>query len=189
MRIKSESIADYINLNYDINEFDDLKKLDKVEELVINSLNYSLKNAFFDSNELNYFKNLKECTFINFEITDEIVDNLNKINLKELVLDNCKCIINNNLNIERLYVEISNVNFKNINTQKLTILGSETININDLNKNIKELTLLNCNIINSSLLKEFEDSKIKIIGCILDDESVKEFENVKYDPNRYEKII
>ena len=66
MRIKSESIADYINLNYDINEFDDLKKLDKVEELVINSLNYSLKNAFFDSNELNYFKNLKECTFINF---------------------------------------------------------------------------------------------------------------------------
>jgi len=189
MKIKSENIADYIDLNYDINEFESLKELDKVEELVTNSLNYSLEVAPFYPKELSCFRNLKDCTFINFEITDEIIENLNKTSLKKLSLDNCKCTINNELNVERLYVEISNVNFKKIDAEELTILECGTIDINDLNKNIKELTLLNCNIVNSNILKNFKNCKIEIIGCTLDDASVKELENVKYDPNRYEKII
>lgn len=188
MKIMSESIADSISLNYDIEEFNDISELDKVEELAINSYNYSLDIASFYPNELSYFKNLRECTFMNFEITDEIVDNLNKINLKVLSLDNCRCIINNRLSVDRLFVEVSNVNFKNICVKELTVLESGTIDISDLN-DLSELTLLNCNIVNSSLLKNFKDCKIELVGCTLDDDSVKELENVKYDPNRYFKII
>ena len=188
MKIMSESIADSISLNYDIEEFNDISELDKVEELAINSYNYSLDIASFYPNELSYFKNLRECTFMNFEITDEIVDNLNKINLKVLSLDNCRCIINNRLSVDRLFVEVSNVNFKNICVKELTVLESGTIDISDLN-DLSELILLNCNIVNSSLLKNFKDCKIELVGCTLDDDSVKELENVKYDPNRYFKII
>ena len=50
MRIMSESIADYIELNYDIEEFNDISELSKVEELVINSYNYSLDVALFYPN-------------------------------------------------------------------------------------------------------------------------------------------
>lgn len=189
MKIMSESIADFIELNYDIEEFNDINELDKVEELVINNYNYSLEIAPFYPKELSLFKNLKECTFINFEITDEIIDNLNKINLKTLVLDNCNCNINNNLNINRLYIEISNVNLKRINTQELTILECETIDINDLNNEIKELRILNSNITNSSLLRNFKNCKIELIGSKLDDESIKELENVNYNPDKYKKII
>ena len=148
MKIISESIAEYIELNYDIEEFNDIKELEKVEELVINNYNYSFDIAVFNPYELSYFRNLKKCTFMNFEITDEIIDNLNKINVEELTLDNCNCNITNTINVEKLYIEVSSVTIKNINAKEITILDSGTINIGNLNNDLKELILLNCNIIN-----------------------------------------
>lgn len=190
MKILSESIADYIDLNYDIESVNDIKELEQVEELVINNYNYSLDIAPFYPNELSYFKKLKKCTFINFEITDEIVDNLNKTNIKGLTLDNCTCIINKNLNIENLFIEVSNVNFKNINNLKeLTILESGNIDINDIKQNnLEQLTILNTNIINSTELKKI-NCNIELIGCELDNEEIiNELKNINYDPNKYNKI-
>lgn len=189
MRILSESIADYIDLNYDIEEFNDISELDKVEELVVNNYNYSLDIVLFYPYELSYFKNLKECTFMNFEIADEVVDNLNKICLKKLSLDNCSCIINNKLNVEKLFVELCNINLNKIYVHDLTMLECGTIDICDLNNDLDKLTLLNCDIVNSSLLKNFKDCKIELIGCTLDDDLILSLENVKYDSNRYEKIV
>ena len=187
MKIISESIADYICLNYDIEEFEDINELEKVEELVINGLNSSLETASFYPNELSYFKKLKRCTFMNCEITDEIINN---INLKELILDNCTCNTNTVLDIEDIYIELSDINLKKVKPQRLTILEDKRIDISDIiNNNLKELTLLNCNIINSKLLKELKDCKIELVGCTLDDESVIQLDNIKYNPNRFEKII
>ena len=188
MKIMSENIANYIDLNYNIKEFNDIKELEKVDELVINSLNYSLEIAPFYPNELSYFKNLKECTFINFEINDEIINNLNNINLSYLLLDNCRCPISKKIEVDRLFVECSTINLKNIDTQELIILDSDTIDINDLDKNIKKIRILNCNIINSSLLKNFINCKIELVGCKLDDESIIDLENVKYDPQMYVRV-
>ncbi len=188
MKIMSESIADYIDLNYDIEEFNDISELGKVEELVINNYNYSLDVAPFYPNELSYFNNLKECTFMNFEITDEIVDNLNKINLKELSLDNCRCFINSMLKVDRLFVEESSINLKNIDVKELTELESGTVDISDLNNNISELILLNCDLVNCSLLKNFSNCKIELVGCTLDDDSIIDLENVKYDPQMYVRV-
>ena len=190
MKIMSKNIADYIDLNYDIEEFNDIKELYKIEELVINSLDYSLEVAPFYAAELSYFKNLKDCTFINFEITDEIIDNLNKTSLNELSLDNCRCIVNKNINLKRLQIEMSNVNLKNIKTQELIIVECGTIDINDIiNNELKELKIFNCDILNSELLSNLEDCKIEIMGCTLDNESVKKLEKINYNPNKYEKII
>ena len=124
---------------------------------------------------------------MNFEITDEIVEYLNKVNLKELSLDNCKCFINNRLKVDRLFVEVSNVNLKNIDFKGLTVLESGTIDISDLN-DLSELTLLNCNIVNSILLRNFKDCKIELVGCTLDDDSIIDLENVKYDPDIYVRV-
>lgn len=188
MKIMSESIADHIDLNYDIEEFSDISELDKVEDLVINSYNYSLDVASFYPNELSYFNNLKKCTFMNFEITDEIVGNLDKINLKNLSFDNCQCATNNILKVDRLFVEVSNINFKNIDVRELVVLESGTVNIADLNNNIRELTLLNCDLVNCSLLRNFSNCKIKLVGCKLDDESIKYLENIMYDSKKYIRI-
>lgn len=188
MKIMSESIADYIDINYDIEEFNDISELSKVEELVINSYNYSLDIAPFYPNELCYFNNLKECTFMNFEINDEIINNLNNINLRELSLDNCKCSINSRLKVDRLFVEGSSINLKNIDVKGLIVLESGTVNISDLNNNMNELTLLNCDIVNCNLLRNFSNCKIKLVGCKLDDESIINLENVKYDREMYVRV-
>ena len=189
MKLLSENIVDYIDLNYDIDSFSDIKELEKVEELVINRYNYSLEEAVYYPEELAYFKNLKKCTFLNFTITDEIVDILDKLSLEEIVLDHCQCLINHVLHVEKLLVEGSPVSFMNTVFHQLVVVENKEIDIQDIcHSDIQQLTLLNTPIIHSSLLKKLPNCKIKIQGCSLDDSSVKELENVTYDANRYFKI-
>ena len=189
MRLLSNSIVNYIYLNYDISENTSTKEFDNVKKLVINSLNYSLEEERFYPIELSYFNNLEECTFINFILTDEIIEYINNANLKILSLDNCNCNINNILNVEEMYIENSQVNLEKINAKKLTILDGNTINIqNFINSKIKNLTLLNSNLINTKLLKNLEECKITIIGCTIDDSSIKFLNNINYDSNKYEKV-
>ena len=189
MKILSESIIDYIILNYDIELFNDKNDLENVKELVINKYNYSFDEFLFYPSELSYFKNLEKCTFVNFDITDDIVRNLNNIHLSELALDNCKCDISVNLDIVRLFMELSKVNLNKMNKlEELTVLDGGTIDINDIiNNNLKKLVLLNCTVINSGLLKEKKDCNIRLVGCVIDDESIINSSNIVYNPKRYVK--
>ena len=183
MNIKSTSIADYIELNYDIETIKDSKELEKVEELVINNLDYSLEQAPFYPNELTYFTNLKKCTFMNFEITDEIINILNNLKLQVLTLDNCTCITDVKLNAEKIIIEVSRVNLETINSKDLTLIECGKI---DINKNTKKLTILNCNIKNATQLKQL---KCQLIGCALDDTTITNLENIICNPKQYKKII
>lgn len=186
MNLLSTSIKDYIELNYDIENID-INNINMVEELVINMYDYGMDIAPFYPEELLYFKNLKKCTFINFEITDNIIEALNKLYLKELSFDNCTLNNKINLNIEKLYVESSIINFKTIsNLKELVILECNEVNLKDINKDLKQLTILNTNIINSDELKKF-NCDIEIIGCKIDNNEITQQKNIEYNPNKYEK--
>jgi len=187
MNLLSTSIKDYIELNYDIENID-INNINMVEELVINMYDYGMDIAPFYPEELLFFKNLKKCTFINFEITDNIIEVLNKLYLKELSFDNCTLNNKINLNIEKLYVEASIINFKTIsNLKELVILECNEVNLKDINKDLKQLAILNTNIINSEELKKI-DCNIEIIGCKIDKNEITQQKNIKYSPNEYNKI-
>lgn len=190
MKIKSENIRDYMRINYDIEEFNNPSELDKVDLLVINSYNYSFETIELYPEELKFFRNLKKCVFLNFEITNEIIDSLNQIKLKELSFDNCNCLYDNDLYVEKLYIETSNIDLSKVkDLKKLRILEGDTIDISDIQgDSLEELILLNSNIINSNLLSLYKNCKIEIIGCTLDDQSITSLDNIKYNPNKYYDI-
>lgn len=190
MRILSESIADYIDLNYDIDEFNDLKELDKVKNLVINSLNYSMGVSSFYPKELSYFKNLEECRFINFNITDEVIEYLNNFKLKVLSLDNCICESKKELFVDKLNIENSRINLNKVKVKELLILDNDVIDIGSIDSsNLVDLKLLKCNLMNVKLFEKMKNCKVKIVGCSIDDESIINLENVTYDPNMFEKTM
>lgn len=74
-------------------------------------------------------------------------------------------MINNSINIEKLYIESSNINLKSIkNIKELIIIDCDTLDINDIKyNNLEKLTVLNTNIINSTSLRNL-NCKIEIIG-------------------------
>ena len=188
MKLMSESIRDYISVKYEVVDDNDFNK---VRDLVINRYDYSLNDVYFNSKELSYFTNLESCTFTNFEINDEIVENLNKLNLKELILNNCILKSNNVINVEKIVISFSNVDLKKFkNIKELIILECGKVNIGDIIGNdLDELKILNCEIINSKMLCKFETCDIEITGCKLDDESIKELDNVVYESRRYDKVL
>ncbi|MBP3920006.1 MAG: hypothetical protein J6D28_00405 [Bacilli bacterium] len=199
MKILSSSISDYIDINYNIDEFNSIDELSNIYELTLNAYDYSMSVAPFYPNELTYFKSLKHCTFMNFEINEEILISLNKLdNLKELVFDNCTGSINYIFNnkLESLTLENSSVSLINIGNKKtikkMLILESETIDIENiiLYENLESLKILNCNIDNSSMLRLLKPNcKIELIGCVLDNKDVlNELNNVIYNPEQYNKI-
>ena len=114
---------------------------------------------------------------------------LNKVNLKEVVFDNCNCSFSIALQADKIFVEASEISFSNLLFHNLVVLENEKIDIAEICQNdISKLTILNTPIIHSSKLKEFNQTEIVIKGCILDDNSVKELDNVSYDDKRYERI-
>ena len=189
MKILSESIADYIELNYDISSFSDKNELEKVEELVINRYNYSLEECSFYAEELSYFSHLKKCTFINFEITGEVVETINQLHLTELILDNCDCILEDYLRVEKVFIESSNVSFPYLICNELVVLENDGLDIDDIiHNNLTKLTILNTPIIHSKQLINASNCDIEIQGCSLDDYSIKDLDNVNYNPEKYCKL-
>ncbi len=189
MKLLSESIADYVELNYDISSFSNKNELDKVEELVINRYNYSLEECSFYEEELSYFSNLKKCTFINFEITGEVVEVINQLHLEELVLDNCDCILEDYLRVEKVFIESSKVSFSYLICNELVVLENVGLDIDEIiHNNLTKLTILNTPIIHSGELRKLSNCDIEIQGCSLDDSSIKNLDNVNYNPEKYCKL-
>ena len=204
MKIISENIKKYIENNVDIQEneieLDDIKKLNRIH---INALNYSLEQAVFVPKELAYLQEIKECSFANFTITDEIIENLNKLKkLSIFQFDFCKSTVSTkiNNNISRIYLNYSDFSLlemcDNIESMEIVFLKNvKEIEISKINKfkNLKRLLLLNSEIKDIEYLEKFENlEEVKIIGSKINNiqvlENLKNRIKIEYSEDEYFNI-
>ena len=186
MEIKSENIREYIENNVDIKgneiELEDIKKLDRIN---INALNFKLEEAIFVPEELSYLKEIEECSFANFTITDEIIENLNKLKkLSIFQFDFCKSTVSKKIynSISRIYLNYSDFSLlemcDNTESMKTVFLKNvKDIDVSKINKfkNLKRLSLLNSEVNNIESLKNFENlEEVKIIGSKINNVSILE---------------
>ncbi len=186
MEIKSENIKRYIENNVDIKdneiELEDIRKLNRIN---INALNLKLEEAIFVPEELSYLKEIEECSFANFTITDEIIENLNKLKkLSIFQFDFCKSTVSKKIynSISRIYLNYSDFSLlemcDNTESMKTVFLKNvKDIDVSKINKfkNLKRLSLLNSEVNNIESLKNFENlEEVKIIGSKINNVSILE---------------
>ena len=186
MLIKSENIKKYIENNLDIEnneiEMDDIIKLEKIN---INGLNYKLEKAVFVPEELSYLKGISECSFNNFTITNEILENLNKLEkLNVLQFDFCQSEADKTINnkISSIYINCSDFKLLSMceNAEYMETIFLKNIEEVDINsickyKNLKKLFLLNSNVKNIELLEKLPNlSYLKIIGSKIENTEIIE---------------
>ena len=186
MEIKSENIKRYIENNVDIKgneiELEDIKKLDRIN---INALNFKLEEAIFVPEELSYLKEIEECSFANFNITDDIVVNLNKLKkLRIFQFDFCKSTVSKKIynSISRIYLNYSDFSLLEMcdNTESMETVflkNVKDIDVSKINKfkNLKRLSLLNSEVNNIESLENFENiEEVKIIGSKINNVSILE---------------
>lgn len=147
------------------------------------------------------FSNLEElecCTLNEFEISDEIIKELNKMKkIKMLVFNHCT--FNNSqkikIEIEKLVITYSK-NFKidyienvnKLNNLIFTCLGRVDISEFSRMKNLEKLSIYECSIINFSYIKNLENIKeLNLDGSNIDNEeiinSLKDTVNLRYNKN------
>lgn len=201
MEIKSENIRRYIENNVDINgseiEFNDMQKLTSIN---INALNLKLEEAVFVPEELSYLKEISECSLANFTITDEIIENLNKLEKLSIIqFDYCKCLASNIIynNLNRIYLNYSDFNLveKCDNTENMEKIFLKNVGKVDISKilkfnNLKRLFLLNCDVDNIEFLEKFDRiEEVKIIGSKIDNlqilDHLKNKMQIEYSEDEY----
>ena len=180
MEIKSENLKEYIINNSNIRNRDiEIEDINKLKSLNINGLNNRLEEALFVPQELSYFKEIEECSFSSITITNEIIENINKLNKLEIIeYDFCKntAKIEMENKVKRIYLNYSNIELlnlcKNIDTmEKIFLKNIENVDIRMVCKfkNVKNIYLLNCNVINIESLEELEKLEfLKVIGSKID---------------------
>lgn len=186
MEIKSENLKRYIENNVDIKgneiELEDIRKLDRIN---INALNYKLEEAIFVPEELSYLQEIEECSFANFNITDDIVVNLNKLKkLRIFQFDFCKSTVSKKIynSISRIYLNYSDFSLLEMcdNTESMETVflkNIKDIDVSKINKfkNLKRLSLLNSEVSNIESLENFENlEEVKIIGSKINNVSILE---------------
>jgi len=186
MLIISENIKKYIENNLDIKnneiEMDDIIKLEKIN---INGLNYKLEKAVFVPKELSYLKGIKECSFNNFTITNEILENLNKLeklNVLQFDFSQSKTDKTINNKISSIYLDCSDFALLNMcnNTDYMETIFLKNAGEVDINsickyKNLKKLFLLNSDVKNIELLEKLSNlSYLKIIGSKIENTEIIE---------------
>ena len=204
MEIKSENIKRYIENNVDIKdneiELEDIRKLNRIN---INALNFKLEEAIFVPEELSYLEEIEECSFANFTITDEIIENLNKLKkLSIFQFDFCKSTVSKKIynNISRIYLNYSDFSLLEMcdNTESMETVflkNIKDIDVSKINKfrNLKRLSLLNSEVNNIESLEKFENlEEVKIIGSKINNiqvlENLKNRIKIEYSEDEYFNI-
>ena len=150
----------------------------------LNYKNFKDEINEYDFNDLKQFKNLKELTLNGFEITEEMISNINQIdNLEILVINHCSFVTNKELisNLRRLvltYTKINNLtNFKKCSDlENIEFIDCGDVDINNLIelKMLKEILVYNSEISNALELRNFDKLRIlKIDGSKLDYENLE----------------
>lgn len=193
MNINSKDIKRYVYLKLGKRETEEIKEeeLNKITFLNLNYKNFKDEINEYDFNDLKQFNNLKELTLNGFEITDEMIENINSIsNLEILVINhsafNTSKEITNDL--KTLVITYTNANdlknFKMYETlENLKMISCENVDINELIsfKSLKEISINSSNIINAETLNNFEllDS-LNIDGSKIDTENLIIRKDVKF---------
>ena len=204
MEIKSENLKRYIENNVDIKgneiELEDIRKLDRIN---INALNYKLEEAIFVPEELSYLQEIEECSFANFNITDDIVVNLNKLKkLRIFQFDFCKSTVSKKIynSISRIYLNYSDFSLlemcENTETMETVFLKNvKDVDVSKINKfkNLKRLSLLNSEVNNIESLEKFENlEEVKIIGSKINNiqvlDNLKNKIKIEYSEDEYFNI-
>jgi len=154
--------------------------MDKLKSIVLN--NFDAKGNVI-KHDFEQLKEIETCTLNRFEINDEIINNLNKMNnLKTIIFSHCifQCESGLQNSIENFMIiyckDVKLEYIKNSNLVKtLMITKNENIDINELKifKNIEEMSLFECEIKNFSEIKSFGYLKtLKLDGSKIDNESI-----------------
>lgn len=165
MKIVNKDLALYLGfkLNKIGNEFSE-EELSKLKELSFNQLNSFGEYVEVDIDVLKYTKNLNNLEFRNFEITDNILEEIKNINTLN-VLSFKHCIIDDFNKIGEINVDnLSITNNIKLNTnfligkqyERLCLNDSDYLDIQNM-QDMNELTFLsisNSNVINSDCLKK-----------------------------------
>lgn len=186
MNIKSKDIKRYVYLKLGKKETEEVnnEELNKITFLNLNYKNFKDEINEYDFNDLKQFKNLKELTLNGFEITEEMISNINQIdNLEILVINHCSFVTNKELisNLRRLvltYTKINNLtNFKKCSDlENIEFIDCGDVDINNLIelKMLKEILVYNSEISNALELRNFDKLRIlKIDGSKLDYENLE----------------
>ena len=143
----------------------DINTIDDIEDISIQDINLMQRKLNIDLTEITKLKNLKNLSLKFFEITDNVIESINKLefieniefsmcnfktkkmlkNLKSVTIYSCT-----NFNLDLLKL--------NSSIEELEILHSGIIKIDELEKyqNLKMLNLSDCNIISIPKISKFE---------------------------------
>lgn len=190
MDINSRDIKRYVYLKLGKREEDEITEedLNKITFLNLNYTNFKGEINEYDFNDLKYFKNLKELTLNGFEISDEMIENINSISsLEILVINHCsfstnKELINNIKTLVLTYTKINDLkNFQMCGTlESVKLISCEDVDIkrlSPLNK-LKEISIHNSNILNVTELKNFDVLEIlNIDGSKVDSDDLESILN------------
>ena len=190
MNINSKDIKKYIYLKLGKKETEEITEedLNKITFLNLKCKNFKDEINEYDFNDLKYFKNLTELTLNGFEITDDIILNINSIeNLEILVINHSSFVTNKEVlnNIKTLVLTYTKINdMKNLkmyeSLENIKIISCENVDINRLihfNK-LKEISIHNSNILNTAELKSFDMLEIlNIDGSKIDCDNLESILN------------
>lgn len=176
--MNTSSIKERLELMYGFKDIYNLEELNQIESLTINRFDIDNEILMVDFNDLKFFNNLKELIIndciitnkeieiisnlkqlsnlllLNCDIVEDIKENLLKLKLQNLVLDN----VNINLDIlSEIYLK--KITFKNIDINKELFIVSHEIDIK--NCNIEDINYLKIDNYNKVTISIFQYKKYK----------------------------
>ena len=146
---------------------DDINDIEDIEEICIQDINLMQRKLNIDLTEITKLKNVKNLSLKFFDITDDVIKSINKLNFIEKI-DFSMCNFKSTTKIIKDLKSITIYNCENFDInlldldnslEELEIIHSGIIKINELEKfiNLKILRLSDCNIISIPKISSFEN--------------------------------
>lgn len=154
--------------------------LKKVKNISLNSKDLELKEKIFSKEDFEGLKYVETLTLNSFNITNDIIEGLNKIlNLKFLILNHCKLIDNTAIenNLEKLIINYPhqlNINiFSNVtNIEMIKLININQIDIEELLRftSLKKLSIYNSKILSFEKLENINKlQELNLDGSNIED--------------------
>jgi len=152
--IIDKNLSKIIKTKLCVNE---INSIEEIEDICIQDINLMETKLNIDLTEISKMINLKSLSLKFFEITDTVIETINKLEFIEEI-EFSMCVFNTNKVMSRKIKELTIYNCTNFDInilneteylEELQIIHSGIVNIVELNvfKNLKYLKLSDCNII------------------------------------------